>query len=86
MTSNLPQKDPENLLGAGGNWQIIDEIIDPNVVKQENDLSCGPACAEMLLKDRGINISQSAIASQTGVPTDASSIARIVIPIKIGTF
>lgn len=32
--------------------------------------------AEMLLKDRGVNISQTLIASQTGVPTDASTLAR----------
>jgi filamentous hemagglutinin len=55
MTSNQPQKIPENLFGAGGNWQIIDEISDPNIIRQENDLSCGSACGEMLLKDRGIN-------------------------------
>jgi filamentous hemagglutinin len=76
MTSNQPQKNLENLLGAGGNWQIIDEIIDPNIVRQENDLSCGPACAEMLLKDRGINISQTIIASLTGIPTDAKTLAQ----------
>lgn len=74
MTLNQPQKEPENPLGAGGNWQIIDEIIDPNVIRQENDVSCGPACAEMLLKDRGIDISQTLIASQTGVPTDTKTL------------
>jgi ABC-type bacteriocin/lantibiotic exporter with double-glycine peptidase domain len=78
VTSNQSEKDQENLLGAGGNWQIIDEIIDPNVVRQENDLSCGPACAEMLLKDRGINISQTLIASLTGIPTDAKTLAQIL--------
>ena len=78
MSLNPSQKEPENLLGAGGNWQIIDEIIDPNVISQENELSCGPACAEMLLKDRGINISQTIIANQTGVPTDAKTLTRIL--------
>jgi len=44
---------------------LIDKIIVPNVVRKENDLSCSPACAEMLLKDRGINIFQRAIAVST---------------------
>jgi filamentous hemagglutinin len=33
-------------------------IIDPNVVKQVTPTSCGAACAEMMLKDRGILSSQ----------------------------
>lgn len=55
MNPNQPQDEPV-LFGAGGNWRVTDEVVDPKVVKQQDDLSCGPACAEMLLKDRGINI------------------------------
>lgn len=44
--------------GAGGNWNVLDEIVDPNVVKQATPTSCGAACAEMMLKDRGIFSSQ----------------------------
>lgn len=42
------------LSGAGGNWQVIDEIADRAVVQQQDKLSCGPACGEMLLGDRGV--------------------------------
>ncbi|MGE8309115.1 MAG: hemagglutinin repeat-containing protein, partial [Pseudomonas protegens] len=30
--------------GAGGNWKVINEVVDPSVVKQVNSLSCGQAC------------------------------------------
>lgn len=75
MNPNQPE-DASTLSGAGGNWPVIDEIVDPEVVAQQNDLSCGPACGEMLLRDRRINISQTVIASETGVPADPSTLAR----------
>ncbi|MGK7901393.1 MAG: papain-like cysteine protease family protein [Hormoscilla sp.] len=77
MNPNQPA-ETSALSGAGGNWPVIDEVVDPEVVPQQNDLSCGPACAEMLLRDRSINISQAVIASETGVPADASSLARVL--------
>lgn len=40
--------------GAGGNWNVLDEVVDPNVVKQATPTACGAACGEMLLKDRGV--------------------------------
>lgn len=61
--------------GAGGNWPAIDEIIDPKVVKQQDQLSCGVACGEMLLRDRGINVTQVAIATEIGVPVNCRSLA-----------
>ncbi|NJK77471.1 MAG: hypothetical protein HC942_30580 [Microcoleus sp. SU_5_6] len=64
------------LSGAGGNWQVIDEIPDRAVVQQQNRLSCGPACGEMLLSDRGIyNTNQSLIATETGVPVNVENLA-----------
>ena len=55
-----PQEESPTLLGAGGRWPVIDEIVDPRVVRQQSNLSCGPANAEILLKDRGItNIEQA---------------------------
>ncbi|MEG4083940.1 papain-like cysteine protease family protein [Microcoleus sp. POL10_C6] len=64
------------LSGAGGNWQVIDEIADRDVVQQQDNLSCGPACGEMLLGDRGINgANQSLIAAETGVPVSAEDLA-----------
>jgi hypothetical protein len=64
------------LSGAGGNWQVIDEIADRAVVQQQDKLSCGPACDEMLLGDRGIyNTNQSLIAVETGVPVNIADLA-----------
>ncbi|MEG4007067.1 papain-like cysteine protease family protein [Microcoleus sp. Pol11C1] len=64
------------LSGAGGNWQVIDEIADRDVVQQQDKLSCGPACGEMLLGDRGINgANQSLIAAETGVPVNTEDLA-----------
>ncbi|MDC9604587.1 cysteine peptidase family C39 domain-containing protein [Xenorhabdus griffiniae] len=40
--------------GAGGNWNVLDELVDPNVVKQKTPTGCGGAFGEMLLKDRNI--------------------------------
>lgn len=65
--------------GAGGNWPVIDEVLDPEVVQQQNDLSCGSACGEMLLKKRGINnISQATIANQAGVPVTCRNLANVL--------
>jgi len=56
--------------GSGGNWQVIDEVVDPQVVQQKSDLSCGIACGEMLMKSRGINnINQTVIEELTTIPT-----------------
>jgi Papain-like cysteine protease AvrRpt2 len=64
------------LSGAGGNWQVIDEIPDRTVVQQQDKLSCGPACGEMLLRDRGIyDTNQSLIATETGVPVSVEDLA-----------
>ncbi|MEK0194191.1 papain-like cysteine protease family protein [Microcoleus anatoxicus] len=64
------------LSGAGGNWQVIDEIADRAVVQQQDKLSCGPACGEMLLGDRGMyGANQSLIAAETGVPVNIEDLA-----------
>ncbi|MBC6423363.1 MAG: hypothetical protein GDA43_20045 [Hormoscilla sp. SP5CHS1] len=69
----------QELSGAGGNWRVIDEAIDPTVVQQQDSLSCGPACGEMLLRDRGVNdVDQSIIAYETGVPVDVAYLARVL--------
>ncbi|NER08433.1 MAG: hypothetical protein F6K17_40795 [Okeania sp. SIO3C4] len=71
-----PQEELPTLFGAGGRWPVINEIIDPKVIRQQSNLSCGPACAEMLLRECGItNITQVTIENLTGVPTSASEIA-----------
>lgn len=49
--------------GAGGNWNVLDEIVDPNVVKQSTPTGCGGACGEMMLKDRNIFVDQTQIGT-----------------------
>lgn len=35
----------QNISGAaGGSWQVVDEVFDSNVVLQQDNLSCAPAC------------------------------------------
>ena len=51
---------------AGGNWRIIEEIVDSEAVRQQDSLSCGAACGEILLKSKGItNITQSRIVRES---------------------
>ncbi len=69
----------QELVGAGGNWQFIDEIFDSSIVQQQDNLSCGPACGEMLLKDRGVNnVDRYIIAAETGVPVDVAYLALVL--------
>jgi filamentous hemagglutinin len=46
-----------------------------NVVTQFNNLACGSACGEMLLKGHGIDVSQQAIAGLAKTPTDPETLA-----------
>ena len=75
---------------AGGSWRVIDEVFESNVVLQQDNLSCAPACGEMLLKERGINdITQAAIAAETGVPVDVRYLALVLnrlAPSKTGVW
>jgi len=55
---------------------VIDERADANVVEQQDIVSCGIACGEMLLKDREIyDANQSLIATETGAPVSAEVLA-----------
>ncbi|NEP09178.1 MAG: hypothetical protein F6K14_02815 [Symploca sp. SIO2C1] len=75
---------------AGGSWQVIDEVLDSNVVRQQDNLSCAPACGEMLLQERGISdVTQAVIAAETGVPVDVRYLAVVLnklAPSKIGVW
>lgn len=71
------EKSKLEFSGAGGNWQVIDEVDDPTVIQQQDRVSCGPACAEMLLKALGVNdIGQERIASVSGTPVDVNTLAQ----------
>ena len=61
--------------GAGGNWHRYDEKLDPTIIKQ-TELSCVSTIGEMLLKNRGINVSQETIRDIIGVPSYAEALAK----------
>ena len=64
--------------GSGGNWPVRDETFDPGVVLQQDQLSCGAACGEMLLRDCGINVTQAAIVATIGVPITSRRLAEVL--------
>lgn len=73
------EKSKLEFSGAGGNWQVIDEVDDTMVIQQRDRISCGPACAEMLLKSLAINnISQELIASVSGTPVSVYNLAQAI--------
>jgi filamentous hemagglutinin len=65
------------LSGAGGYWPVIDEVASLSVIQQQDRFSCGPACAEMVLRDLGIdNVTQALIAKNTQTPVRLSDLAQ----------
>jgi hypothetical protein len=50
-------------------WPVIDEALDPGSIKQLNNLSCGQACSEMLLRDRNIFVGQEDLMELVGKGT-----------------
>lgn len=64
---------------AGGNWPVIEEKRDLRVIKQQDNLSCGVACGEMLLMAKGINnINQAIITNESGVPVSPAYLASVL--------
>lgn len=64
---------------AGGNWRVIDEKVDMRVVKQQDNLSCGAACGEILLREKGINdIDQARIVKDSGAPASPAYLASVL--------
>lgn len=64
---------------AGGNWQVIEEQSDARALKQQDNLSCGAACGEMLLKEKGINdINQNTIIKEGGAPISPAYLASVL--------
>ncbi|MGY4534542.1 hypothetical protein ACVW0Y_003683 [Pseudomonas sp. TE3786] len=63
--------------GTGGGWNALDEVVHPSVVKQSTSTACGAACGEMLLKDRGILVSQVELGTElTSMTTLANKLNR----------
>ncbi|MEC4896178.1 MAG: papain-like cysteine protease family protein [Oscillatoria sp. PMC 1051.18] len=62
---SVPTQD-NFLAGAGVNWPTINEAFDSSIVRQATSTSCGPACAEIIFREMGIDVSQRQIISIMG--------------------
>lgn len=80
MNKKIPQ------IGAGGNWKRIDEKFDSSIVRQTSGISCVSSVGEMLLKGRGISLSQREILDIIGEPATTQDLARVLnefdVPIR----
>ncbi|MFB8796557.1 MAG: RHS repeat-associated core domain-containing protein [Microcoleus sp.] len=66
MIRRLKNANHTSLAGTGGAWKGINEIRDPSVIQQLTTNACGPACAQMILRDLGVNVFQSQVAAEMG--------------------
>ncbi|MCP9493104.1 MAG: cysteine peptidase family C39 domain-containing protein [Pyrinomonadaceae bacterium MAG19_C2-C3] len=64
--------------GAGGNWKTIDERADSSVPAQSNPLACVAATGEMLLRSRGINVSQEHILAKIQTPATVDELVKVM--------
>lgn len=65
-------------LGAGGYWKVIDEKIDASVVKQLTPFSCVAAVGVMLLRHRGITMTQDAVIDIIGEVSTTEQLAEFL--------
>lgn len=61
--------------GAGTDWQVLDQLIDKAIPPQLDNAACGPACVQMALRDRGIDIAQDELIrrARATLPTELRS-------------
>lgn len=57
-------------------WTCIPRIGASAVVQQLDEDGCGPACGEMLLRDRGRRIDQREIGAGLALPIDGPALAQ----------
>lgn len=65
-------------IGAGGFWIVEDERYDDSVVKQLTPFSCVAAVGEMLLRERGISMTQEEILGIIGESTTVRELAELL--------
>lgn len=65
-------------VGAGGFWKALNERKDPSVVKQKTPLSCVAAVGEMLLRARGIEMTQTEIIDIIGEASTTDKLADLL--------
>ena len=63
------------IVGGGGSWKRHDEEFDDSIVLQTTGISCMSAAGEMLLRKRGIYVSQDEIRSIIGEPSYVKALA-----------
>ena len=68
------------------NWPTIGEAAHRSVIRQLTPNACGDACAEMLLRSRGVSgVTQSNIAAAKGmVLSDGKSLASAMDKLQPG--
>ncbi len=71
-------KFTRKLAGAGGFWNVMDERTDPAVEKQLTPFSCVAAVGVMLLRDRGITMTQGEVIGIIGETTTAKALAHLL--------
>ncbi len=64
--------------GAGGSWKTIDERADSSVPAQSNPLACVAATGEMLLRSRGIDVSQERILAKIEIPATVDELVEVM--------
>ena len=70
---------------AGGNWRVVEEKFDLRVIKQQDNLSCGAACGEMLLKEKDVtDINQAIIVHESGAPVSPAFLASVLNSLILG--
>lgn len=69
--------DPPIVGGASGawTWTRVRRLGARAIVVQTDEQGCGPACAEMLLKDRGFEVSQAELRRGLPLPVSAERLA-----------
>ena len=71
--------------GPGGYWEVIDEKASPDVIRQFAGSACGPACAEMLFRVRGITeVSQQLVDEVQGMERSTGESLSAAMNIILG--
>lgn len=65
-------------VGAGGYWKVINERKDDSVVRQITPFSCVAAVGEMLLRERGIEMTQAEIIDIIGEASTTEDLADLL--------
>ena len=79
----MPDKSARTV-GAGGRWKVVDERPDERVVRQMTPLSCVAAVGEMLLRTRGISVSQQEIIDIIKEPSSIGALAGFLNHVDAG--